>query len=97
MSPGTTGTADTARTAAETAGSTKTTAVGGDRVVDGVGGTTVDSRGAPTDLHSANQKEHLMGIVVIGGLIDSVLGIVNGAVVAITSAASAVVLPLLPI
>jgi hypothetical protein len=42
-------------------------------------------------------KEHLMGIVIIGGLIDSVLGIVNGAVVAITSAASAVLLPLLPI
>jgi hypothetical protein len=38
-----------------------------------------------------------MGIVVIGGLIDSVLGIVNGAVVAITSAAGAVFLPLLPI
>jgi hypothetical protein len=42
--------------------------------------------------------EHLiMGIVVIGGLVDSVLGIVNGAVVAIISAASAVVLPRLPI
>jgi hypothetical protein len=27
-----------------------------------------------------------MGIVIIGGLIDSVVGIVNGAVVAITSA-----------
>jgi len=37
-----------------------------------------------------------MRIVIIGGLIDSVLGIVNCAVVAITSAASAVVLPLLP-
>jgi hypothetical protein len=45
-----------------------------------------------------NIKEHLiMGIVIIGGLIDSVIGIVSGAVVAITSAASAVVLPLLPI
>lgn len=38
-----------------------------------------------------------MGIVIIGGLIDSVIGIANGAVVAITSATSAVVLPLLPI
>jgi hypothetical protein len=38
-----------------------------------------------------------MGIVIIGGLVDSVIGIVSGAVVAITSAASAVVLPLLPI
>lgn len=38
-----------------------------------------------------------MGIIIIGGLIDSVLGIVNGAVVAITSAAGAVILPLLPI
>jgi hypothetical protein len=38
-----------------------------------------------------------MGIVIIGGLIDSVIGIVSGAVVAITSAASAVVLPLLPL
>ena len=38
-----------------------------------------------------------MGIVIIGGLIDSALGIVNGAVVAITSAAGAVLLPLLPI
>ena len=38
-----------------------------------------------------------MGIVIIGGLIDSVIGIVTGAVVAITSAASAVVLPILPI
>jgi hypothetical protein len=38
-----------------------------------------------------------MGIVIIGGLIDSVVGIVNGAVVAITSAASAVVLPFLPL
>jgi len=35
-----------------------------------------------------------MGIVIIGGLIDSVIGIVNGAV---TGAASAVLLPLLPI
>ncbi len=38
-----------------------------------------------------------MGIVIIGGLIDSVVGIVNGAVVAITSAAGAVLLPLLPL
>jgi hypothetical protein len=38
-----------------------------------------------------------MGIVIIGGLIDSVVGIVNGTVVAITSAASAVVLPFLPL
>jgi hypothetical protein len=38
-----------------------------------------------------------MGIIIIGGLIDSTLGIINGAVVAITSAASAVILPLLPI
>ena len=38
-----------------------------------------------------------MGIVIIGGLIDSVVGIVNGTVVAITSAAGAVILPLLPI
>jgi hypothetical protein len=38
-----------------------------------------------------------MGIVIIGGLVDSVIGIVSGAVVAITSAASAVVLPRLPI
>jgi hypothetical protein len=38
-----------------------------------------------------------MGIVIIGGLIDSVTGIVNGTVVAITSAASAVLLPLLPL
>ena len=38
-----------------------------------------------------------MGIIIIGGLIDSVLGIANGAIVAITSAASAVILPLLPI
>jgi hypothetical protein len=46
----------------------------------------------------AKYKEHVtMGIVIIGGLIDSVIGIVNGAVVAITSAGSAVILPLLPI
>jgi hypothetical protein len=38
-----------------------------------------------------------MGIVIIGGLIDSVLGIVNGTVAGITGAASAVLLPLLPI
>jgi len=38
-----------------------------------------------------------MGIVIFGGLIDSVIGIVNGAVVAIVSAASAVVVPFLPI
>ena len=45
-----------------------------------------------------NSREYLiMGIVIIGGLIDSVIGIVNGAVVAITSAASAVLLPLLPL
>jgi hypothetical protein len=44
---------------------------------------------------STHNKEHLvMGIVIIGGLIDSVIGIVNGAVVAITSAASAVLIPL---
>jgi len=36
-----------------------------------------------------------MGIVIIGGLIDSVIGIVNGAAVAIISAASAVLLPLI--
>jgi hypothetical protein len=48
--------------------------------------------------HPTIAKEHyIMGIVIVGGLIDSVLGIVNGAVVAITSAASAVILPLLPI
>lgn len=35
-----------------------------------------------------------MGIVIIGGLIDSVVGIVNGAVAAITGA---VLLPLLPL
>jgi len=38
-----------------------------------------------------------MGIVIIGGLLDSVVGIVNGAVVAITSAAGAVLRPLLPL
>lgn len=38
-----------------------------------------------------------MGIVIISGLIDSVIGIVNGAVAGITGAASAVLLPLLPI
>jgi hypothetical protein len=39
-------------------------------------------------------KEHLIvGIVIVGGLIDSVIGIVSGAAVAITSAASAL-LPL---
>jgi hypothetical protein len=31
-----------------------------------------------------------MGIVIIGGLIDSAIGILSGAAVAITSAASAV-------
>jgi hypothetical protein len=34
-----------------------------------------------------------MGIVIVGGLIDSVIGIVSGAAVAITSAAGAL-LPL---
>jgi hypothetical protein len=38
-----------------------------------------------------------MGIVIIGGLIDIGIGIVNGTVVAITSAASAVLFPLLPL
>ena len=38
-----------------------------------------------------------MGIVIIGSLIDSVVGIVNGAVAAITGAAGAVLLPLLPL
>jgi hypothetical protein len=47
--------------------------------------------------HPIFQENLIMGIVVIGGLVDSVIGIVNGAVVAITSTASAVVLPRLPI
>jgi hypothetical protein len=47
--------------------------------------------------HSIVREYPSMGIVIIGGLIDSVVGIVNGAVVAVTSAASAVLLPLLPI
>jgi hypothetical protein len=38
-----------------------------------------------------------MGIVIIGGLIDSVIGIVSGTVAGITGAASAVLLPLLPL
>ncbi|MBE1463705.1 hypothetical protein H4W33_002717 [Kibdelosporangium phytohabitans] len=38
-----------------------------------------------------------MGIVIIGGLIDSVVGIVNGAAAGIIGAASAVVRPLLPL
>lgn len=36
-----------------------------------------------------------MGIVIIGGLIDSVIGIVNGTVAGILGAAGAVLFPLL--
>lgn len=36
-----------------------------------------------------------MGIVIIGGLIDSVIGIVNGTVAGIAGAAGAVLFPLL--
>ena len=38
-----------------------------------------------------------MGIVIIGGLIDSVVGIVNGTVAGIAGAAGAVIRSLLPL
>jgi len=59
--------------------------------------TTAPNTPAHQKIHPRYQGAPIMGIVIIGGLLDSVVGIVNGAVVAITSAAGAVLRPLLPL